>query len=59
MREITGNKCLWTGEKAFSEWNKPKVVWMPRGRQMLVVQRRDTTDVGESLPPLKPVARSA
>jgi len=58
-RNITANKDLQTEERACTNWNVPKAVRTPRGRRMLVVQRRDTTDAGTSLPPQQPVERPA
>jgi len=54
-REITGSKVLQTEERAYADWNVPKAVWTPRGRQMLVVRKRNATDAGASLLPLQPV----
>jgi len=60
--EIIGNEVLQTEERACAEWNVPKAVWTPTGRQMLVVRRRRQDggpDAGTPLPPLQPVERPA
>jgi hypothetical protein len=50
---------LQTEERACPDWSVPKAVWTPRGRQLMVVQRRSITDAGASLPPLQPMERPA
>jgi len=58
-QEVTGWEIVLTEERASPDWSVAEVVWTPRGRLKLVVQRRSSTDMGASFPSVQPLERPA